>query len=167
MICRVFACRAFFAGLVLTLWTGAALAQGALLPFGTSQPDRDAPVQVDADTLSVDQDTGQAVFEGNVSVVQGDIRLAANRVFVVYKTDEAGIERLEAEGDVILVNGEDAAEAAKAVYNIDTGDIEMTGNVLLMRGQNAVRAQQMNINLNDGTATMSGRVTTVLNPGDN
>ena len=159
--------RVILFGVAFGLTALSALAQGTLMSFGQSQPDRDAPVQVNADSLSVDQETGQAIFEGNVVVAQGDIRLSAAKVFVVYKEETDGIERLEAEGDVVLVNGADAAEAQRAVYDIDSGNIDMTGDVLLTRGQSVVRAERMVVNLESGSANLTGRVSTVLNRGDN
>lgn len=139
-------------------------AQGTKVGFGTVQPDPDAPVEVTADALDVDQDTGEAVFEGNVLVSQGLMRLSAPRLLVVYK-EEGGIQRLEATGGgVTLVSGEDAAEADRADYTIDDGLVVMTGNVLLTQGPNVLTAQRMTVNLVSGTAQMSGRVKTILNP---
>ena len=48
--------------------------------------------------------------------------------------DGTGIARLEASGGVTLVSGEDAAEAAGADYDVQTGMIEMAGDVLLGAG---------------------------------
>ncbi len=150
--------------LSLICGAGIALAQGTNVGFGTVQPDPDAPVEVTADTLDLDQETGQAVFAGNVLVSQGLMRLTAPRLLVVYRS-EGGIERLEATGGgVILVSGEDAAEADRAEYTIDNGLVVMTGNVLLTQGPNVLTAQQMTVNLVTGTAQMNGRVKTILNP---
>jgi hypothetical protein len=92
--------------------------------------------------------------------------LPTSRVRVVYLDDGNGIERLRASGGVTLVSGEDAAEAARADYNLETGIIEMDGDVLLLRGDNALSAERMTVDTRSGTARMSGRVRTVLQPGD-
>ena len=119
-----------------------------------------------ADALDVDQADGTAVFTGNVVVGQGVMRLSATEVLVVYKQDRSGIERLVATGDVVLVNGPDAAEAEKADYTIDSGIIVMTGDVLLTQGQNALSGERLNVDLAAGTARMTGRVRTILIPED-
>lgn len=147
--------------LILAL-AGSALAQGTGVAFGTIRQDTDQPVEVSADNLSVDQDTGTAIFTGNVVIGQGEMRLSAARVLVVYRQDGDGIQRLEATGGVTLVSGPDAAEAERADYNIDNGTIVMTGNVLLAQGRSALSADRMSVRLSDGTAQMSGRVRTVL-----
>lgn len=145
----------------------AAWAQGTSVAFGTMQRDTDAPVEVTAEQLSVDQESGTAIFTGDVLIGQGEMRLAAPRVLVVYKDGRTGIERLEATGGVTLVSGPDAAESERADYDIDTGVIVMTGNVLLTQGESALTADRMTVNLDDGTAQMAGRVKTILQPNRN
>ncbi len=141
------------------------LAQGTGVAFGTIRQDTGLPVEMSADNLSVDQETGKAIFTGNVVIGQGDMRLSAPRVLVVYRGDTDGIQRLEASGGVTLVSGPDAAESESAVYSIDSGTIEMSGNVLLSQGRSALSADRMSVRLSDGTARMSGRVRTILQSG--
>ena len=141
-----------------------ATAQSTAVAFGSIKQDTDAPVEVSADQLAVNQDDGSALFTGNVVVGQGEMRLSAPRVLVIYKSDRAGIERLEATGGVTLVSGPDAAESERADYNIDDGTVLMTGNVLLTQGANALTSERMTVNLDAGTAQMNGRVRTVLQP---
>lgn len=153
--------------LVLSLSAIGATAQGTNVAFGSLKQDTSAPVEATADNLSVDQATGTAIFTGNVVIGQGEMRLSAPRVLVVYRANQAGIARMEATGGVTLVSGPDAAEAREADYDVDRGTIIMTGDVLLTQGQSALTAERMTVNLNDGTARMSGRVKTILQTGQN
>ncbi|MEL6293159.1 MAG: LptA/OstA family protein [Pseudomonadota bacterium] len=152
--------------IVLTTVATLVSAQGANVAFGTIKQDPSAPVEVTADNLSVDQETGTAIFEGNVLIGQGEMRLSAPRVLVVYGTGQRRIERLEATGGVTLVSGPDAAEADRADYSIDTGTIIMTGEVLLTQGLSALTSDRMVVDLDAGTAQMTGRVKTVLQTDD-
>lgn len=156
--------RALIFCLPLALFSGMASAQSASVAFGLIKADPTLPVEVTADTLEISQTDGSAQFMGNVLVVQGVMRLSADKVLVIYKPEQKGIDRLEAIGNVILVNGPDAAEAQRAEYAIDSGTIVMSGNVLLSQGNSTLASNQMVVNLNDGTAHMSGRVKTILNP---
>ena len=113
------------------------LAQGTNVTFGAITQDTSLPVEVTADNLAVDQSSGTAVFTGNVMIGQ------------------------------TLVTGQDAAEAERADYSIDSGEIEMSGNVLLTQGNSALTAEKMFVNLRNGTARMSGRVKTILQTGNN
>ncbi|WP_254701893.1 lipopolysaccharide transport periplasmic protein LptA [Roseovarius sp. THAF27] len=143
-----------------------AAAQGAQVAFGNTAQDSSLPVEVTADNLDVNQQDGTAVFTGNVLIGQGEMRLSAPRVLVVYKSDQSGIEELQATGGVTLVSGEDAAEASRADYNVDTGLIEMEGDVLLVQGINALSGDKMFVDTRAGTARVTGRVKTILQPED-
>lgn len=156
------------AGLLIAAAFGRlAVAQGADVPFGGFAHDSSQPVEITADSLSVDQARGAAVFEGNVVVGQGTLRLAAERIDVSYATTgETGrIDRLEATGKVTLTNGAEAAEAGTAVYEVATGTVLMEGDVLLTQGQNALSGERLRIDLGSGTARMEGRVRTIFQPG--
>ncbi|WP_415405197.1 LptA/OstA family protein [Tateyamaria sp. SN3-11] len=143
------------------------IAQGTNVAFGTIRQDTSAPVEVTANELNVDQNTGVAIFTGDVVIGQGEMRLSAPRVLVTYLENQAGIERLEATGGVTLVSGPDAAESQRADYDIETGLIVMTGDVLMTQGNSALSADRMTVNLDDGTARMQGRVKTILQTGNN
>lgn len=152
--------------LLFALQTAPLAAQSANVAFGAITQDTSLPVEVTADNLSVDNATGTAVFEGNVLISQGEMKLSAARVKVVYRADEAGIAQLEATGGVLLVSGEDAAEAERADYDIDAGTLVMRGDVLMTQGPSTLSAQEMTVNLTDGTAQMSGGVKTILQTGN-
>jgi lipopolysaccharide export system protein LptA len=138
------------------------------IAFGGIKADTTQPVEVAADQLKVDQQTGQATFSGNVVIGQGDMRLSAGVVRVEYSKDGKNkIERLFATGGVTLVAGADAAEAAEAVYSIDSGTVVMTGSVLLTQGANALSGEKLTVDLKTGSGQMDGRVKTILQPGGN
>jgi lipopolysaccharide export system protein LptA len=151
---------------------GVGFAQGTAIDFGGLQQDPTAPIEVVADQLQVNQTDGTAIFTGNVTIGQGEMRLTAAEVLVVYaKAVEGGesgkISRMEASGGVTIVNGTDAAEAQNASYSVDDGMIYMTGDVLLMQGENALTSEKMRVDLTNGSAIMEGRVKTVLQQGAN
>ncbi|AFO93234.1 lipopolysaccharide transport periplasmic protein LptA [Phaeobacter inhibens] len=154
--------------LPVTLFSTGLSAQSASIAFGAVKADPSQPVEVTAETLDVNQADGSARFIGDVVIIQGVMRLSANDVLVIYKQDETGktgVERLEASGNVILVNGPDAAEADKAEYTIDSGTVVMTGNVLLSQSTGTLTSNRLVVDLTTGTASLSGRVKTILNGG--
>ena len=130
--------------------------------LGGISADPSAAVEISADNLSVDQDTGTAVFSGNVVIGQGALRLSAGSVRVVYAEETGDIAQLMASGGVTFVTDTQAAEAASADYNLTTGQLTLSGNVLLSQGASALSADKMTVDLTSGTAQMSGRVRTVF-----
>jgi lipopolysaccharide export system protein LptA len=162
MYLRIFALGLCVVVLGFGLSLADAQAQTSQVAFGSLKQDPDLPVEVTAETLDVNQEDGTAVFNGNVVVIQGEMRLAAARVLVIYSDEESAIKRLIATGDVVLVSGPDEAEAERADYEIASGTVVMTTNVLLTQGATAVSGDKMTVNLNTGTAEMNGRVKTVF-----
>lgn len=155
---------------LLTLALGAlapatAQAQTTGLAFGQVKADPSQPVEVTSENLDVSQGDGTAIFTGDVLIVQGEMRLNADRVTVINKSSGDGIERLEARGNVVLVSGSDAAEAREADYTIDSGAVVMRGDVVVNQGPTVFNAQTMTVNLITGEAVLSGRVRTLLNTG--
>lgn len=155
--------------LVLLAFTlaGPLAAQQAKVDFGGLKQDTSLPVNVEADSLAVNNSDGTAVFTGNVEVVQGEMRMKAAEVKVEYGADGKGISRLHATGGVTLANQNDAARAQEAVYTIDSGTVVMTGEVLLTQGASTMAGQKLTIQLKDGTGVMEGRVSTTFIPGGN
>jgi len=154
--------------LVLALCTGIAIAQSANIALGTSGFDASLPVEVTADQFSIDQSSGEAVFDGNVLIVQGEVRLSAGTVTIEYADDgsDNAISRLLASGGVTFVTAGDAAEATDAVYSVAQGTVTLSGNVLLTQGRNAIAGDSLVVNLSSGKGLMEGRVRTVFTPSD-
>lgn len=147
------------------LLAGPALAQ-TNINLGGITTDPSAPVEVAADSLSVDQDSGTAIFEGNVVIGQGNLRIAAGRAQVVYNATTGDIARFEASGGVTFTSDTEAAEAQSASYNLEDGTLVLTGEVLLTQGASALSADRMTIDVTSGNAQMDGRVRTVFQQGN-
>ena len=150
--------------ILLALSPAIAMAQNTNVAFAGLKTDPSQPVQVTADSLSVNQADGTALFTGHVIVTQGQMKLEAGTVKVNYSAGQKAIESLHADGGVTLVAGTEAAQSDAADYAPGTGDLTMTGKVLLTQGQAAISGETLVISLKTGTGTMQGRVTTTFNP---
>ena len=155
--------RVLAAGAVV-FWASLGLAQTTEVNFGNPSDNSDLPIEVSAESLAIDQDTGVAEYRGDVVISQGEMRLAAASVLIVYDEDAGEIDRMEATGGVTLVSQPDAAEAQNAVYMVRESKLRLTGSVLLTQGINALASDEMVVDLENGTAQILGRVRTVLNP---
>ncbi len=119
--------------------------------------DSDAPVDVAADRIEVQDRADRAIFSGNVEVRQGELRLSAARLTVAY-ADTGGIEikRLEASGGVVLRSPSETARSRFAIYDLDRRLVTMLGAVTLNRGQSNVQGGRLVIDLDTGRAVMDG-----------
>ncbi|SMY07097.1 LptA/OstA family protein [Flavimaricola marinus] len=154
------------AAALMILWPLAGIAQ-TNIALGGLNADPTEAVEITADQLTVDQDSRSATFAGNVIIGQGELRIAAGNVRVVYDDASGQIAQLMATGGVTLVTATEAAEAQSAEYDLTTGLLTMTGDVLLTQGASALSADRMVVNLTANTAQMDGRVRTVFQQGNN
>lgn len=148
--------------LVLPLLALGVPAHGQEVALGTFAADPTLPVEIESETLSVDQATGAARFEGGVVIGQGDLRLGAGAVEVRTDAGTGDIVRLLASGGVTMATPTEAAEAEAADYDLAGQTLTLTGDVLLTQGGSAIAADRMVLDLAAGTARMEGGVRTVL-----
>jgi lipopolysaccharide export system protein LptA len=144
-----------------------AVAQGTPVSFGTTGHNPADPIEISSDTLRIDDNDGSAVFEGNVLVGQGDMRLTAPKVTVSYDTETSGeIKTVTATGGVTFVTPTEAAEGQKATYAVDTGLMVMTGDVLLTQDRSVMSGDRLIVDVDRGTGMVQGRVKTILQSGN-
>ena len=116
-----------------------------------------APVDVAADRIEVQDRADRAVFSGNVQVKQGDLALNAARLTVAYSN--AGgiqIERLDASGGVTVRSPSETARGQYAIYDLNSRIITLIGDVTLTRGASNVNGGRLVIDLDSGRAVMDG-----------
>jgi lipopolysaccharide export system protein LptA len=130
-----------------------ALAQDSALKGHNSN----APVDVAADRIEVQDRADRAIFSGNVVVRQASLSLNAPRLTVAYSS--AGgieIERIDASGGVMLRSPSETAQGEFAIYDLDKRLITMVGGVTLTRGESRVSGGRLVIDLTSGRAVMEG-----------
>ncbi|MGP1355405.1 LptA/OstA family protein [Roseicyclus sp.] len=156
------------AGLFLGLMLAASAAAQVGIGFGGVAYDARQPVEVTADNLTIDQSTGQAVFSGNVIVHQGDLRMAAGEVRVIYSDVEGrrSVDEVVATGGVLVTRGADAAEGREARFDVASAMLTMAGDVLVTQGPTAVAGDRLVVNMRTGNGSVEGRVRTVLSTGE-
>lgn len=147
----------------MTIAAGA-FAQTTVALSGLKQ-DSSLPVQVESDSLQVDQASGEAIFTGNVKVVQGEMTITSERARVEYTPGGNEVNKVFFYGDVLFTSPTDAAEGEEAVYTLASGEVVITGEVLLTQGATTISGSRLVYNLDAGTGVMEGRVQTVFVPG--
>lgn len=147
-------------------------------PAHAEKADRDKPVNLEADTVTLDDIRKVGVYQGNVILSQGTLMLRADRVQVTQNAD--GLERVSATGRPVafrpkLDDREEFIEgfADRIEYNGVTSQLELIGQARLRRGTDELRGAQISYNANTefykvvgepGAQTPSGRVRAVIRP---
>ena len=139
--------------LLAALAVGPANGQGS----GLRGHDSNAPVDVAADRIEVQDRADRAIFSGNVVARQGNMTMSAARLTVAY-TDTSGVDvqRLEASGGVTLRTPGETARGNFAIYDVNRRIVTMTGGVHLTQGQNRVQGGRLVLDLNTSRAVMDG-----------
>jgi lipopolysaccharide export system protein LptA len=116
-----------------------------------------APIDVDAGDLDIQDRADRAYFIGGVTIRQAGMTLRAARVTIAY-TDGNGVDvnRVDATGSVVITKDDLRATSEAAIYDLDTGIITLLGNVNLTQGSNRLSGGRLTINLDSGRSTLSG-----------
>jgi lipopolysaccharide export system protein LptA len=145
----------------------AAVATAAFAQVKQEQPisalkghNSNAPVDVSADRIEVQDRADRAVFVGNVHAVQQDLTLDTPRLTVAYSGGSGGnnvqIHRLDAAGGVVVKSPSETAKGDIGIYDLDRKLITLLGNVQLDRENNQVNGQRLVIDLDSGRAVVDG-----------
>ena len=154
------------AGIILALT--AAAGSAAFAQIKQEQPisalkghNSNAPVDVTADRIEVQDRADRAIFAGNVHAIQGDLSLDTSRLTVAYSGGQGGsgnpqIHRLDAAGGVVVKSPSETARGDFGIYDLDRKLITLLGNVQLVREQNRVNGARLVIDLDSGRAVVDG-----------
>lgn len=140
------------------------LAAGAVSAALAQQPvsalkghDSNAPVDVSASRLEVQDRADRAIFAGNVHVKQGELALDTERLTVSYSgTGGIQIRRLDAAGGVTVRSPSETAKGDFGIYDLDRRLITLIGNVRLDRDNNSISGARLVIDLDSGRAVIDG-----------
>ena len=117
----------------------------------------DAPVDVTADRIEVQDRADRALFTGNVHVTQAELTLDTARLTVAYSSSGGvQIRRLDAAGGVVVRSPSETARGEFGIYDLDRKLITLIGNVQLDRAQNRVSGSRLVIDLDSGRAVIDG-----------
>jgi lipopolysaccharide export system protein LptA len=121
-----------------------------------------APVDVQADRLEVQDRADRAVFAGNVHVTQAELTLETPRLTVAYSggqgtaNNNVQIHRLDAAGGVVVQSPSETARGDFGIYDLDRKLITLIGNVQLNRENNQLSGSRLVIDLDSGRAVVDG-----------
>ncbi len=140
--------------------------------------DRNKPVNLEADTVTLDDVKKISVYQGNVIMSQGTLMLRADRVQVTQNAD--GLDKVSAIGRPVafrqkIDSGDEFIDgfANRIEYSGVTGQLELIGQARLRRGGDELHGAQISYNANTGfykvvgqpnAQTPSGRVRAVIRP---
>jgi lipopolysaccharide export system protein LptA len=124
------------------------------------------PIDITSQNLTIDQEKHLAVFTGEVIAIQGETKLYADQMDVVYKPKEedkkeavkdeglGDIQTIITKGNVKIIMPEKHASAANGVYDVKSANITLTGNVVMVQGKNVLKGDKFIHNINTNKSEM-------------
>lgn len=139
------------------LLAGLAVGPAASQTSALKGHDSNAPVDVAADRIEVQDRADRAIFSGNVVVRQAGLTLTAARLTVAYSSD-GGVElrRIDATGGVTVRSPSETARGNVGIYDLDRRIITLIGDVSLVQRDAKVNGGRLTIDLDSGRAVMDG-----------
>jgi len=145
---------------------GLAVALALAAPLATALPeDRNQPIHLEASRGQLDQKTGISVYEGNVVITQGSMRLTADTVTIYVKDNN--FQRMEATGAPANLRYRPTADkpeiqgaSQRVEYDVAGAKVIMSGSARLTQGQDTFTGERVEYDL-------KGDVVRARGAGDN
>ncbi len=119
--------------------------------------DRSAlPITIKSNELSADNKGKIAVFSGKVVARQGDLTIFADTLTVNYGEKKGEVEKIEASGNVRIIQENRTGSAFHAVYDSRVGRIVLTGNPRVSQGGDVISGKSITYFIDEDRSIVSG-----------
>ncbi len=126
------------------------------------------PIVIKSNELQADTKARIATFVGKVVAKQADITIHTDRLVVRYAENGGDVEKVEAFGNVRIVQDNRIGTAQHAVYHTKDGKIILTGSPNVIQGKDKVSGNEITYFVNEEKSVVTGtsktRVEAVIYP---
>jgi lipopolysaccharide export system protein LptA len=123
--------------------------------LGFGKHDSNAPINVSSENFVGDLATKIGTYIGNVLVIQGDMRMRADKVKV--NVTQGKPTRIEADGHVVVNAPNGTATGDNGVYDLGPRTITMTGHVVLTKEKDVMRGTRLVMDMNTNLAHLTAQ----------
>lgn len=123
--------------------------------------DRNQPIQLEASRGQIDQKTGVSIYEGNVVISQGSMRLTADTATIHVK--DGNFQRMEATGKPATLRYRPAMDkpeiqgvSPRVEYDVASAKVVMSGGARLTQGQDVFTGDRVEYDLKDDIVRARG-----------
>jgi lipopolysaccharide export system protein LptA len=157
--------------LILTVFSAILMSLGVMNSLasaasGVGKSNSNLPITIKSNELSADNKGKTAVFTGKVVAKQGDLTIFCDKMTVYYGTVKGDVDKIEADGNVRIVQENRTGLSAHAVYDSRAGKITLTGgNPKVMQASDTVSGEIITYFINDERSSVTGgRVEATIHP---
>jgi lipopolysaccharide export system protein LptA len=124
--------------------------------LGFSKHDSNAPINVSSDNFLGDLTSKVGVYSGNVVVVQGDMKMRADRMRV--ETVESKASKIYGYGNVVVDAPNGTATGDNGIYDLNVHTITLTGKqVVMTKEKNVMRGTMVVMDMTTNLAHMTAK----------
>lgn len=140
-------------------------------PAAVSSKDRSTlPITVKSNEMNADNKGKTAVFIGKVVAKQGDVTIFSDKLVVSYAEKGGDVEKVEAFGNVRIIQLNRTGFSDQAVYDTRIGRIVMTGSPRVVQNGDSVTGKVITYYVDDEKSDVTSdgdpkaRVEAIINP---
>jgi lipopolysaccharide export system protein LptA len=146
-----------------------ALAAGLCTAQASPGERNNLPIQIKSNELVTDNSSKSATFIGKVSARQGDVTIYSDKLIIHYGgASSQEVEKVEALGNVRIVQGNRHGEAGHAIYDNKGGTIVLDGNPKVFQGEDVITGEVITYYVDEQRSIVTGspekRVNAVIHP---
>jgi lipopolysaccharide export system protein LptA len=101
------------------------------------------PIIITSKTLTADNKTNTAIFEGSVVARTTDLTIYADRMIVKYNRVTGNVMQIDAQGSVKLIKVNRVITSKEAIYFANEEKLIFTGEPRAVEGENVVTGKKM------------------------
>ncbi len=110
--------------------------------------DVDKPIEVEANSVEIIEDSGKSIYKGNVVLIQGSIRIDADKVTVIQH--ETKSDQIKAEGRPVRITQKSndgkkpiKGRSSRMEYDVDSDMLYLIGNAVLTQGKDTFKSDRI------------------------
>jgi lipopolysaccharide export system protein LptA len=128
------------------------------------------PITVKSNEMNADNKARTATFLGKVVAKQGDLTIFSDKLVVNYAEKSGDVDKVEAYGNVRIVQLNKTGFSDQAVYETGAGRIVLTGSPRVVQGGDSITGKVITYFVDDDKSDVSSagdpkaRVEAIINP---
>ena len=123
--------------------------------LGLGKHDSSAPINISSDNFLGDLTTKIGTYSGNVVVVQGDMKMRADRVRV--DVVDSKPSKIYSHGNVVVEAPNGTATGDDGLYDLTPNTITLTGKVVLTKEKDVMRGTMVVMDMNTNLANLTAK----------
>ncbi|MDD2365223.1 MAG: lipopolysaccharide transport periplasmic protein LptA [Desulfuromonadaceae bacterium] len=161
--------KLYFNCLILAGFFCSAFVSPALAASNAATDRSSLPITVKSNEMSADNKGKTAVFVGRVVAKQADITIFSDKLIVNYSDQKGDVDKVEAQGNVRIIQLNRTGFADQAVYESRSGRIVLTGSPRVVSGGDSISGKIITYFVDDEKSEVSSggdpkaRVEAVIN----